>query len=81
MLGMEAFPTPAGKSSSIAGAPLVNQLVNKRPHGENYQCWRHLRQLIVSRTISQIFAMAPSFNNLTEDDGNDSEEEIDVSGS
>lgn len=68
----------AGQSSSLAGAPLANKLVNKRPHGENYRCWRHLRQLI---TISQILAMAPSFNNLTEDDGNDSEEEIDVSGS
>lgn len=75
-----AFPSSLspGQSSSLAGAPLANKLVNKRPHGENYRCWRHLRQLI---TISQILAMAPSFNNLTEDDGNDSEEEIDVSGS
>lgn len=41
----------------------------------------NLGQFVVILVIRELFAMAPSFNNLTEDDGNDSEEEIDVSGS
>lgn len=32
-----------GKSSSLADAPhAANYIVDKRPHGEKYQCWSEL---------------------------------------